>query len=84
MFCFAHGAVLHCLTGRLCVRRLQWKKTASALADAEREGFIVQKKLEEAAEKAALSNKAKYEADEARRLAEEAKSQAKCATQPTA
>ncbi len=43
----------------------------------------MQKKLEEAAEKAALSNTAKYEADEARRLAEEAKSQAKCAAQPS-
>ena len=70
--------LLRALSGGFPWRAAQWRKTASALADAEREGYLVQVKLEEAAEKAALSDRAKFEADEAKKLAEEARNQAKC------
>ncbi len=55
----------------------QWQKTQADFQEAEALGQIVQAKLEEATAKAALSNKLKQEADEARRLEIEARNEAR-------
>ncbi|BDA41219.1 hypothetical protein COCOBI_01-8740 [Coccomyxa sp. Obi] len=54
-----------------------WQKTQADFQEAEALGQIVQAKLEEATAKAALSNKLKQEADEARRLEIEARNEAR-------
>lgn len=58
---------------------MQWKKTQFKIGEAEKEGLLVTNMVDEAGKKAALSDKAAIEGNEALRMAEETRKAAEWA-----